>query len=343
MAVYAQVAGHGYLNFDDPEYVRDNASVQGGLSLAALRWAFTTFESYNWAPLTWLSHLLDASLLGPAAGPRLVENVLSTRRRCSGRQRGGATAAHRRLRCAPMSSLLYYATLAVESVAGFFGVRLYEEPRYAVEARLDAGVEIRRYEPRLAAEVVIAGATPDEELERAFRALFAYIAGANAGSAGGEKIAMTAPVEVARQPERIAMTAPVETVRGDTGTRMRFFLPARFTRETAPTPSDLRVRIVDAPPETLAVLRFSGTASDGEIAQRRGALLRALEASRWRPDGEPVAFFYDAPFTLPFVRRNEVAVPVSAIPASARNAPPSFGSTRATHEPGASASSSRPS
>lgn len=239
-----------------------------------------------------------------------------------------------------MSNALYYATLAIESVAGFFGVRLYEEPRYAVESRL-ADVEVRRYEPRLAAEVEIAGATPDEESERAFGALFEYIAGANAGSAGGERIAMTAPVEVAREPEKIAMTVPVEKTRSGAGTRMRFFLPARFTRGTAPAPKDPRVRIVELPPETLAVLRYSGAASDDEIARRRDELLRALEDSRWRPDGEPVSLFYDAPFTLPFVRRNEVAVPVSPIPTSSSSAPSSEGSTNTTREPGGSASSSR--
>jgi len=75
-AAYADVAGHAYLNFDDPQYVRDNATVREGLGLAAVRWAFTSFDFYNWAPLTWISHLVDASLLGTAAGPRLVENVL---------------------------------------------------------------------------------------------------------------------------------------------------------------------------------------------------------------------------------------------------------------------------
>lgn len=240
-----------------------------------------------------------------------------------------------------MSNALYYATLAIESGAGFFGVRLYEEPRYAVEARLDGGVEVRRYEPRLAAEVEIAAATPEQEAEGAFRALFEYIAGANAGSAGGEQIAMTAPVEVAREPEQIAMTVPVEKTRSGAGTRMRFFLPARFTRETAPAPNDPRVRIVALPPATLAVLRYSGAAPDDEVARRRDELLRALEGSRWRPDGDPVSLFYDAQFTLPFVRRNEVAVPVAPIPTSSSSAPSSEGSTSTTREPRGSASSRR--
>ena len=123
---------------------------------------------------------------------------------------------------------------------------------------------------------------------------------------------MTAPVEVARGPEKIAMTAPVETARGAAGTRMPFFLPVRFKRETAPAPTDSHVRIVEVAGETLAVLRFSWVAPDAEVARRRDALLRALEASGWEPGSEVVTLFYDAPFKLPFVRRNEIAVPVLA-------------------------------
>lgn len=229
-----------------------------------------------------------------------------------------------------MRDALYYAQLALESVVGVFGIRLYEQPRYVLEARLGGGVEVRRYGPRLAAEVEMAAATPKEESERAFRALFEYIAGANGGGAGGEKIAMTTPVEVSREPEKIAMTTPVETARSGSVTRMRFFLPARLTRETAPAPRDPRVRIVEIPPDLLAIRRFSGTAPDDEIARQREALLRTLAGSDWRPAGRPVTLVYDAPFTLPFVRRNEVAVSVARAPAAATSAPGSTGATTTT-------------
>jgi SOUL heme-binding protein len=67
---------------------------------------------------------------------------------------------------------------------------------------------------------------------------------------------------------------------------------------------------VPIPDETMAVLRFSGSRADGELARRMAALRAALASTSWRPVGEPVIMFYDAPFTLPFLRRNEAAIRV---------------------------------
>ena len=106
------------------------------------------------------------------------------------------------------------------------------------------------------------------------------------------------------------MAAPVEAAQAGTRVAMRFFLPRSVTRATAPEPADPRVRVVEVPGETLAVLRFSGSTDDGRIAERKGALLRELRGSAWGPAGEPVFFGYDPPFTPPFLRRNEVAVAV---------------------------------
>ena len=62
-ALYSPVAGHDFINFDDPEYITKNPHVPQGLTLANVRWAFGT-----WHPLTWLSLLLDVNLFG--TGPR---------------------------------------------------------------------------------------------------------------------------------------------------------------------------------------------------------------------------------------------------------------------------------
>jgi hypothetical protein len=91
---------------------------------------------------------------------------------------------------------------------------------------------------------------------------------------------------------------------------MRFFLPRSLSRDAVPEPADARVRVVEVPGETMAVLRFSGATADARIAERKEALLRELRGSAWTHDGEPVFFGYDPPFTPPPLRRNEVAVPV---------------------------------
>jgi hypothetical protein len=207
-------------------------------------------------------------------------------------------------------AFLYYVQLALEGAVGMLGIRTYEEPRYAVVDELPGGIEVRRYEPRLGAELTMNVAVDRAGRNQAFSVLFAYIAGANRGAGGAEKIAMTVPVETAPSGERIAMTVPVEAEADATGVRMRFFLPSRYTVETAPRPSDPRVRLVEVPAETVAVLRYSGSPGESEIAERGEAMLGALAGSRWRAAGEPISLFYDAPFTPPLLRRNEVAVTV---------------------------------
>jgi len=64
IAVYVPVLWHPFVNYDDPDYVTDNIQVQQGLTVATVRWAFTTMDCANWHPLTWLSHALDCEIFG---------------------------------------------------------------------------------------------------------------------------------------------------------------------------------------------------------------------------------------------------------------------------------------
>jgi hypothetical protein len=108
------------------------------------------------------------------------------------------------------------------------------------------------------------------------------------------------------------MTAPIETTAQAGGLyAMRFFLPADYTVETAPEPRNPEVRIVEVPERTLAVLRFSGSRGADNVARHASELDRVIAGSSWRAVGEPTTLFYDPPWTIPFLRRNEVAVPVT--------------------------------
>jgi hypothetical protein len=208
-------------------------------------------------------------------------------------------------------SINYYGVVVLESVLGVFGIRLYEEPRYNVIDRISNRVEIRRYSPRLAAQVDLTSAG-DAGRRRAFQLLFAYIAGANRAPAFGQgAIAMTTPVEV-RGKELMAMTMPVETLDGGNAGHMRFFLPSKYSLDTAPKPLDPEVRLVTVSQEMIATLRFSGSATN--VAERKAELIAKLADTTWRPTSEPFTLFYDAPFTLPFLRRNEAAVAVAKKP-----------------------------
>ncbi len=186
-----------------------------------------------------------------------------------------------------------------------------EEPAYEVVARLDHEVEVRCYGPRLAAETTVAGEESGKVRGAAFGRLARFIFGDNRSQA---EIAMTAPVQVESGRQRIAMTAPVETAAGESSLTMRFFMPASFTRATLPDPKDSAIRIVEVPAETLAVLRFTGSIAAGAVSARESELLDVLTGSAWRPTGPPRALFYDPPWTIPFLRRNEVAVAVEPRP-----------------------------
>jgi Flp pilus assembly protein TadD len=73
--LYARVASHPYIYFDDNRYLTENPMVQAGLSWRGLGWAFTTLHASNWHPLTWLSHMLDVQFFGMSPGPQHLVNV----------------------------------------------------------------------------------------------------------------------------------------------------------------------------------------------------------------------------------------------------------------------------
>lgn len=199
------------------------------------------------------------------------------------------------------------AAAAVTSACTVVGVRDgTEEPRYDVVGLVN-GAEVRRYAPRLAAEVTAGG---DEVAARSegFGPLARFIFGANEG---GAKVAMTAPVAQAPS-EKIAMTVPVTQERTAGGEwTIRFFMPAEYTAETLPRPKDARVRIVTVPEETYAVLRFRGSTGPDAVAAQKTRLMAALATGPWAPVAEPEAWFYDPPWTIPNLRRNEVVVRVA--------------------------------
>ena len=196
-----------------------------------------------------------------------------------------------------MDRIAYYALTLIESILGVVGIRgLYEQPRYAVVERLDRGVEIRAYDERVAVETDTRGQGDGE----AFGRLFRYITGANRG---GDRIAMTAPVEVGGQ--RIAMTVPVEQGAGGS---MRFFLPGKVAAAGPPEPTETGVRLVRVPAERMAALRFSGRITPMARAEHERILAEVLGGASRRAEGPPVLMGYDPPFSVPFLRRNEVAV-----------------------------------
>ena len=170
-----------------------------------------------------------------------------------------------------------------------------EEPVYRVEKAWEAEqIEIRAYAPR-----VMAVTGMDEDSDGGFRVLAGYIFGGNAEE---EKIAMTAPVQ--------------QSMAGDK--EMAFMMPAEYALEDLPQPEDQRVSFREAPAYTAAVIQFSGWASPEKADENWQQLRRFLIAEGINITGEPTLNQYNPPWTLPFLRRNEIIVPV-AFPLSAVN------------------------
>ncbi len=64
LIAFWQVSQCDFINYDDPTYVTGNIHIRHGITIQAIRWAFTAGYAANWHPLTWMSHMLDVQLFG---------------------------------------------------------------------------------------------------------------------------------------------------------------------------------------------------------------------------------------------------------------------------------------
>jgi protein O-mannosyl-transferase len=73
---YSSVGRNGFTTLDDEVYILHNPPVRAGLKWETVKWAFTTFHSGNWHPVTWLSLALDCRIFGLNPVAIHFENVL---------------------------------------------------------------------------------------------------------------------------------------------------------------------------------------------------------------------------------------------------------------------------
>ena len=191
--------------------------------------------------------------------------------------------------------------LALGLVLAGCGVAV-DEPKYTSVMR-DGRFEVRDYPALTVAEVTVPGGQW-RAANRGFGLLAGYIFGGNAPRAGG------AAADGGQAGEKIAMTAPVTQTAAADGWVVRFFMPAGATPESLPVPADGRVRLAVLPAERVAVVRFSGLALPGGVAARTAALRGWMAKRGLVAKGAATLAQYDPPWTLWFLRRNEVMVPV---------------------------------
>ncbi len=177
-----------------------------------------------------------------------------------------------------------------------------EQPGYQVEKQ-DGSIEIRSYGPMIAAEAVVQGERKPA-INEGFRLIAGYIFGKNEPRA---KIDMTAPVEQQKS-QKIAMTAPVEqqAQAQDNAWTVRFIMPKSWTMQTLPVPSDPRVKLEPIPARRFLAITFSGLASESALESKTAELRQYAAAHNLATTGEPVLAFYNPPWTLPILRRNEI-------------------------------------
>ena len=206
-------------------------------------------------------------------------------------------------------SISSLVTLPLISGCSVFGVNTVEEAAYDVLMAED-NYELRLYEPMVVAETYIEDDF-DKAGNLAFRKLFGYISGDNTASS---EIAMTAPVIAnpggSGNGEKIEMTVPVLEQKNDQGWRYMFVLPASYTIQTAPEPLNEDVKLASQPQKRVAVIRYSGSSNENAIDEKTTQLKQWIAANDLTPVSEPRWAGYNPPWTLPFLRRNEVMIDV---------------------------------
>ena len=185
-----------------------------------------------------------------------------------------------------------------------FTVMAIEEPEFISIEKKDA-FEIREYQSKLIAQVLVTG-TFDNASNKGFRLLADFIFGNNKTNEGSKKIDMTAPVITHDASEKIEMTAPVISEETERGWYISFNMPKQYTKETLPVPNNPEVKIIDVPKEKFAVITFSGLVREKKYAEMLNLLNEEMKKRNIEPKGPPILARYNPPWTLPFLRRNEL-------------------------------------
>ncbi|MGL5784823.1 MAG: SOUL family heme-binding protein [Alphaproteobacteria bacterium] len=197
-----------------------------------------------------------------------------------------------------MQKIILYVLLGITAlvfiafVIGEILVKRTKEPEFALLQDHES-IQVRRYKPMIVAEIAVKGARK-EAIKEGFRVLADYIFGHNLPN------------------ESLDMTAPViqQKTEGKDTWSIRFVMPEKYTLETLPRPVDCRIKLFEIPSKQYVVILFAGFAIENNLAHHLKKLEAYVHKAKVKTQSEPLFAFYDPPWTLPFLRRNEIMLEV---------------------------------
>ena len=208
----------------------------------------------------------------------------------------------------PKTKFIVWGFLVVATLAaGLSGSIMsnVEQAKYTVTQK-EGNIEIRDYAPAIVAETSVDGPR-DKAIGEGFKLIADYIFGNNTAKT---KVAMTAPV-TQQANEKIPMTAPVlQQGSGNGPWHVRFVMPSSYTMDSLPKPNNPAVTLKRVEGRRMAAIRFSGMASESNLSRHAASLDDFVKSRHLKTRGMQTYAFYNPPWTLPFLRRNEIMVEI---------------------------------
>ncbi len=166
------------------------------------------------------------------------------------------------------------------------------EPEYQVLDK-EKSFEVRKYQELLIAETEV----EEEDFRKAGKAGFPRLAGYIFGkNEEKKKIEMTAPVFMKKNPNK--------------KWTMTFILPEEYRSQKTPTPLNRKISIKKLNQKAFAVIQFSGFFTINNFQKHTDKLKKWIKSKGYQVLSEPIFAGYDPPFTLFFLKRNEVLIEI---------------------------------
>ncbi len=201
--------------------------------------------------------------------------------------------------------IIYHNLIAIIAAISKGSVNI-EQAKYTV-IKNHGAIEIRDYIPMIVAETEVTG-DRKTAINKGFRIIADYIFGNNTCS---QKVAMTAPV-IQQSSEKIPFVMPfTQQVGGSVNWKVQFVMPALYTLATLPKPMTDLVMIKEIPSKRYVVIRFSGIADQKRLELEEKKLETFISDEHLTPIEKPIYAFFNPPWILPFLRRNEVMIEIN--------------------------------